>query len=360
MVIRRTAFGIFGFGIGVVIALVMLELLMRLLPVNLGNLGTRNTTLWPMHGFEANAPFVYSHGWEMQNVRFGETNNYGQAAPFNFKANVRPVVVVGDSYIESRMNDYSETIQAQLARLSGVNDTYGFGLGGLALSDYLALSNQLRSEFAPRAAVFLITDGDVTESLIPMTGRHYFRINNGVVQTYYDPYIPGLLRYLRPLVGEIALLRYLQNNLRFTVQNLRKRLGSKPEGNQKDRTDSENHHRLAIDFFLANLAQELGVSPACTALLIDTEESRLALYEKSDIVQLTTDSENTRHYLLTRAKQLGFQIVDLRKVFTTAYQRSNAQFDRWPVDLHFNGRGHRIAAEQAFAALQNSGGDCFR
>jgi hypothetical protein len=108
----------------------------------------------------------------MLNAQRGTTNNYGQVAPFDYRPGRRPVVVIGDSYVESLMNAYDDTLQAQLAQRIGARDAvYGFGISGLSASDYVALARQARDEFAPSAAVILVTDGDLSESLFARLGN---------------------------------------------------------------------------------------------------------------------------------------------------------------------------------------------
>jgi hypothetical protein len=53
---------------------------------------------------------------------------------------------------------------------------YGLRANGLSIGDYLAVSEMAAPEFSPSAAVLLIVDGDVIESLLRQIGRYNFTV----------------------------------------------------------------------------------------------------------------------------------------------------------------------------------------
>src|ERR1700682_2896782 len=164
------------FCMGAAAVLVALELALRTLPVSVGLYQSGRPDLWPLHNFKAHVPYTHSTTWELQSARHGRTNNYGQLAPFDSIPGSRPVIVVGDSYIESQMNDYRDTLQGYLGTMLGARErVYGMGVSGMSMSDYLMLANQASAEFAPRAAVFLLVDGDISDSLVDQAGQYHFR-----------------------------------------------------------------------------------------------------------------------------------------------------------------------------------------
>src|SRR5690242_8084630 len=131
--VRRALFHAALFAVGAAAALVALELGLRLLPVSVGMFQSERSDLWPLHSLQPHVSYTYSMTWEMQNARHGRTNNYGQLAPFDYVEGSRPVIVVGDSYVESAMNDFRDTLQGQLgAMLAPAVPVYGFGVSGLS------------------------------------------------------------------------------------------------------------------------------------------------------------------------------------------------------------------------------------
>jgi hypothetical protein len=57
----------------------------------------------------------------------------------------------------------------------------------LSISDYLALSRLARDEFKPAAAVLLLSDGDISESVIDQTGHYWFSVRGDGVALNYRP-----------------------------------------------------------------------------------------------------------------------------------------------------------------------------
>ena len=142
--------------LGVVLALALLEIVLRFLPVPMGLYRTQRYDEWPLRSYEPKLPYTYSKSWALRNAHRGMTNNYGHIAPFDFHKDSAPVIVLGDSFVEGLMNAYPETLQGRLGALLGdPQSVYGLGVSGLSISDYLALSRLARDEFKPAAAVVL-------------------------------------------------------------------------------------------------------------------------------------------------------------------------------------------------------------
>src|SRR5688572_7193775 len=92
------------FGCGVLVLLALLEAGLRMLPTVSGLAPNPDTQAWPLRNYEASRPYQYSSGWAMLNAHRGTTNNYGHIAPHDFRPASRPLIVIGDSYVESLMN----------------------------------------------------------------------------------------------------------------------------------------------------------------------------------------------------------------------------------------------------------------
>jgi hypothetical protein len=149
-----------------------MEGLLRLLPVSSGLQPGPDTASWPLHNYEAHRPYRYSYTWAMLNAHAGVTNNYGHIAASDYRAGSRPLVVIGDSFIESLMNDHGDTLQGILGqRLGPSRPVYGLGASALSASDYLILAGQANAEFSPAAAAFLISDWGHLRKPIRAAGR---------------------------------------------------------------------------------------------------------------------------------------------------------------------------------------------
>ena len=357
LVLRRAAL----FCAGAAAALIALELALRLLPVTFGlnQVERVNTDLWPLHNFQAHAPYTHSMTWEMRNARHGRTNNFGQLAPFDYVAGSRPIIVVGDSYIEAQMNDYRDTLQGHLGNMVGpAGLVYGFGASGLSLSDYLAVASQASAEFTPRAAVFLVINGDISESLIDQIGHYYFReTTDGLTLEFHSKRFNFLLQRIQQGVRDIRLYRYVTQNLRFTFPELAPVFReAKAHGSAVPVGQQETAQYAVVDRFLAELPGRSGIEPRCIAFLLDGD--RYALYD-ARLASPLADLPEARAYFMRRASELGYRVADLQPLFREHFKRHRRHFDYYPVDHHLNGLGHRLAAEQAYDLLfRRAGGRC--
>jgi hypothetical protein len=341
--------------LGAVTVLVLLELALHFLPVSTGMRRTDESTRWPLQDTPPHSAYSYSITWAMLNAHRGVTNNYGHVAPFDYSRDSHPVVVIGDSFVESLMNDYADTLQGQLGRKIGRREgVYGLGVSGLSASDYVALSRQARDEFHPSAAVFVISDGDLSESLLRQRGTYFLVPQSNALDLSYlptEPHGQGAAATLRQAVADLALHRYLQVNLQFSLDKVLAVFGK--SGDEEDLQGSPPEATLAeqrrvADWFLAELTTSLGLPAKCVALLVDTD--RYAIY-RSDLASARKDLPAARQYLIQRGRKLGFAVSDLDTVFQERFARDHVKFDYFPIDRHWNKFGHGVAADEAYRLL---------
>ncbi len=343
-------------GLGVLAVLLFLEVVLRFLPVSMGLYRTEQVERWPLVGYEPHLPYTYSFTWAMLNAHRGVTNNYGQIAPFDYQSGSHPLVVIGDSFVESLMNDYADTLKGQLAaRLGSEELVYGLGLSGLSVGDYLVLARQAKQEFRPAAAVFLLIDGDIGESLTPRLGYHYLAPEDGGLTLRYRPMpASSAMRRIRKQIGDISLYRYFQANLAFSPKALRKPL--RPAAAHAVGSGSANSdvrfQLQAVEWFLAELPAATGLPPECIALLLDSD--RYALYDSRQ-ASTPKDRPEARSALITEAARRGFRVGDLANAFRAAYEGNHEKLDYWPFDRHWNRAGHGVAAAEAYRLLYGDG-----
>lgn len=337
---------------GALLVVVLLECILRLLPVSMGRHRTDQFERWPLQNLEPRLPYAYSISWAMLNAQRGVTNNYGHIAPFDYRKGSHPILVIGDSFIESLMNDYADTLQGQLSRkIDTLNPVYGLGVSGLSASDYLALSRLARDEFSPVAAVFLITDGDFSESLGARLGNYFLVPNGDELKLGYAPMKgKSAFKKIRESIGDIAIYRYFQANLQFSLDNVVKVFRHAPVSNVGSgrAVNDVRRQRQVADWLLAELPAGLRLAPECIVFLMDSD--RYALY-KPDLASARKDSPEVRRHFIERAQKLGFKVSDLDSVFRKRYAQDQTKFDHWPIDRHWNRIGHGIGAEEAYQLL---------
>lgn len=337
---------------GAIFSIVLIEAVLRQLPVTMGLYRTTQFARWPLQSSEPALPYANSHGWTMFNSHRGVTNNYGHIASFDYKKNSQPVLVIGDSFIESLMNDYADTLQAQLGRmLDEPESVYGLGVSGLSASDYVALSHLARDEFSPKAAIFLITDGDFSESLRKRIGNYYLVPNGASFKLEYAPLKDeSFMRKVRSAVGDISIYRYFQVNLQFSTAKLLDGFRNKPEPQAQSITpvENSNEQKKIAEWFLTELPSALGLSPECIVFLMDSD--RYAIY-KAQLASPRKDNPEVRKHFIEQAHRLGFMVSDLDPVFRTLYATNHIKFDYWPQDRHWNRVGHGVGAKEAYRLL---------
>jgi hypothetical protein len=341
--------------LGTLLAVVLLEVVLRFLPVSMGTHRSLAFARWPLEYTVPRSPYHYSIGWLMRNAHHGVTNNYGHVAPFDFKAHGRPTLVIGDSYIESLMNDYGDSLQGQLGRRIGAPDSvYGLGVSGASVSGYVGLARLAQREFEPTAAVILLSDGDLSESTQRAVGTHFLKKRaDGGFDLVFEP-IPGvpLSTRIRNVIGDFSLHRYLQVNLQFAPENIWQVFAAGqaavPQSRPIDSPERVEQQQRIADWFLDQLPASLGVAPRCIVLLLDAD--RYAIY-KPELASIPKDAPAARAYAAEEARRRGFQVIDLGPIFRERYAADHQKFDHYPIDRHWNRRGHGVAAEEAFRLL---------
>ena len=348
----------FYFLLGILVSALALETVLRFLPVTRGLFRTVEADRWPLNAFTPHTRYTYSMTWDFQNSQTGYTNNYGHLAPFDFVKNSRPVLVLGDSFIEAQMLRYPDTLQGQLERRIGANvPVYGMGFSGNSIAEYLAIARMAKDEFQPRAAVILMIDGDISESIGASPNHYFFEFKDGQPKLQYQAFRGmSVARRIREPLGDSALYRYVFSNLRFTPGNLMSWPSVAPTiAEERNVQVNLSRERSVVDLFLGEFSVQSGIPPHCTVFLFDSD--RTELYESGHGTRASTDSVELSRYFTRRAEQAGYNVIDLKTKFASHYRLHHQRFDFWPIDRHWNWLGHKLAAEAAFISLTKSA-DC--
>ena len=338
---------------GMFLTLFACELFLNLLPVSRPL--TPTAQAWPLHGYAAHQAYQYSLGWAMQNAHAGSTNNYGQISSRDYLAASRPLIVVGDSYVEALMNEEPARLQSQLSQRLADPQVYSFGLSGLSASDYLVMARQTREEFGPRAVAFVITDGDFSESLIKQIGRYQLQfVGENDASLVFTPLQPNpMMEWLRAHHAPSAFIDYLRYNLAMNPSKLLAGFRPAPSKVSPEQKHAGLPAGLRVaDWFLTELPAATGLPAECIALLVDSD--RYGLYDPR-LASRPKDAPEVRAYFIDEAAKLGFTVVDLQPVFRAGYAADRRKFDHWPIDRHWNVYGHRIVAEQLLKRWRSNG-----
>jgi len=161
-------------------------------------------------------------------------------------------------------------------------------------------------------------------------------------------------------VGDISLYRYLQVNLGLSLPRLSpaarpKRAPHAAAPKAAELTDARLHQ--AVGYLLRNLPATLGLPPRCVAFLLDSD--RYAIY-KPEQASKRLDNPQLRGHFQRKATAQGFRVADMDGIIRAPYARDQIKFDYWPLDRHWNGVGHNVAAATAYRLLYDAPGESCR
>lgn len=342
--------------LGMLLGILALEICFRLLPVNRGLVRLEPSVEWPLSNYRPHVTYSYSRSWSLLNPQHGRSNNYGHLASFDYEPGGAAVAVIGDSYIEARMNRFNDTIQAQLGDMLGLQrKVYGLGANGLSIADYLVLSKQAATEFEPAAFVYVIVDNDLSEAVVRRKGWHHFASSSPSFPVYV-PEREGKRSWMNDFLASSSLYRYLKGNLGVSFDfaavyrspaNAAPAIAVAPARRAMEIS--------AIKQFVAMLPEATGLPSSCHIFLLDTD--RYAIYDQRK-ASTPIDAAALKTHFLDEAKSAGLTIIDLAPLFAADYASENKKFDYFPNDRHWNWRGHHIAALAAKQALQGSASSC--
>jgi hypothetical protein len=339
---------------GFVLTVLALELLLRALPVTgKGVYGAEFDPDWPMHHMLPDTHFTYSAGWNLENVHEGAINNMGYVAPFDFVAGSSGIVVLGDSYIESLMNDYDTTLQGRL-RKAFDTQVMPFANSGGSMPDYLAVAKLISSRFKPEWGIILLTEGDFVEG---------FSYNKG----YYswdpgrDPPVKligteqersALVKWAR----QLALVRYLRYNLKVNVSRLihaEPVLPAKPVAIECEPVTLSAQDTRLVDTFVKELPAAFGLDPSRVILIFDADRKTLYVPGPREKRCDTRDSV-AQALVRSQARAQGMHVLETDPLFSDYYARTRQRVDYSPVDWHWNGEAHRLVAEKVAGIINGT------
>lgn len=356
---RRTAYLLAG----AVAMLVLIELGLRLLPTLGGVYAADAKPSWPARTAIAHMRYTYSHGWNLRNVHHGRINNFGYVAPFDYRSGSSGLVVIGNSYVESEMNDYANTLQGLLGRLLLYPRTVmAFGTSGADLPHYLGIAQLVHRHFAPQWAIIVIVEGDYVNGFKAMPGFYHWATG----RTPPIALTPEATRSrLDKLVRRLAIVRYLRGDLAFTWSNLislhRPGMAADLAARGQAGTSAAAapactpEHLSDLDKRLtARTVQAFPIAlglPASRIILV-FDSDRKAIYEGRVPDEPCTNRDTlARERLMKLAAASGMHVIDSYPVFRRYYLATHLHLDYLPADMHWNGAAHRLMAQQVAAVI---------
>jgi hypothetical protein len=353
MKMRKLMTGTIAFLAGGATILMLLELVLRVVPVREGAYAAEPNAAWPAHTLIANSNYTFSTGWNTNNIHHGHINNFGYVSPFDYQEGSSGVVVIGDSFIESMMNEYGDALQGVLAReLRPPQQVMNFGMSGADLAHYLGTAQLVGQHFTPSWAVLVITVGDYSGSFSTEPG--YYRWapeRDPPIRLVPEIHRSPMTQFLRSL----ALVRYVRGNLAIRFEDLihvQRAHGAKEECAYT--SFSQKDEQITTKFVNA-LPRVLGLPSGHVILVFDSD--RKALYAGSTpaaATQCPNIDQLARNRLMQLAATGGMRVIDSGPIFRDYYAATHQHLDFLPQDGHWNAKAHGLIAHAVAGVINDA------
>jgi len=360
---KNTILGITSILLAFLLTLLLLELFLQFLPVSNPPSNVPISPTNPIYRKEPNKDYINSQGRFFDIVTKKRSNNYGFINRQDYFPNATSplLAIIGDSKVEATQVDDDITFTGLLQQKVGENGRiYSFGFGGTQLPMYLAYARYAQQNFHPDGMVFVIVGNDYDESISTYNNKpnfyFFYPTENATLTWKLNPYQLGIddriLRYS-------ALYRYFKNNLNGVAQieflrgKMNNLLSSEKTGFNPisiyagDASMHVDHERVqlsqkGVDEYLRLLPEMTGLPPNKILLVVEGRSYPEEL-EKSNSFLVFFDI--MREYLMQKAREGGFEIIDLQEAFFEHFKQNHQRFE-FPTDAHWSDVGHQVVAEQ--------------
>ncbi|MFT3804563.1 MAG: hypothetical protein QM766_25530 [Burkholderiaceae bacterium] len=329
---------IFRFILGVLIAVVLAEGLLRVLPVSTatesGYYIDPEILTYPAHHV-----WTSSTGWDLKNAHRHLSNNAGFLADRDFVPDPNAIALIGDSYVEASMLDPDDRPAAQLARLISTRPVYAMGGPGSSLLDYAERIRFAATTYGIRDFVLLLERADVRQALCGSGNIHGPCIDRQTLVLRDEHQPPPTL--MKRLVRQSAFAQYLFGQLKIDPQSaMRMMFGriSADEQREPERrsaqveTDGMKAFEAVVDDFASKTQRYV---KGRLIVVIDGDRSRI--YQG-----LEPRPDPSLDLLIARLHAQRIPIVDGQPLLAEYYQRSSRRLDVGPYDHHLNPVGVRL------------------
>jgi hypothetical protein len=350
--IRRIVLGSGALLFGMFFASAFLELTLRLLPVCSGEVGADPDRNWPAHHLIPNSAYTFSAGWDFENVRRGRINNMGYVAPVDYWAGTAAIVVVGDSFVQSMMNSYRETLQGALPSfLNGPALVMNFGISGATLPHDLGVAGLVGSRFTPRWAVVVVTHGNFTGGFKASPGYyHWVSGSNSGVELTPETMKGPVLKFIRGLF----LTEYVRANLGADLRRLLHDRGREASEPCAPAELSAGDKQL-IAYFVDELPTRFNLPASHVVIVFDADREAIYRGEPEwSWRRCASRDEQARRLLARAAAERDINVIEMDPIFRAYFASIGNHLDYSPTDKHWNGAAHILAAKEVAKIINAS------
>jgi hypothetical protein len=348
---RRQVIHTVGLVGGMLFALCALNATLWALPVQDGLFIGDTDPDWPAFHFVPHMRFTHSDGWNLRDVVHGHTNNLGYLAPFDYAYGDSGIIVVGDSFVESAMNAYPDSLQGQLKIPSAERvPIMNFGYSGASLSDYLGVASLAGRKFRVDWLVVVVVPGDFVDGYGSEPG--FFRwAPDRVVPVERVP-DHGTKGSLKKFIRSLAIVRYVKGQLGVSLQSLLGFSQGKAQAGcaapHLEPGDAELIRSVTRSFPGA-----AGVTPSRVIFDFDPDIHPLHDQRLMGGRSLCPTRDSLARKLFARiSAESGIHVIDIQPIFAAYVTATHERIDL--PDSHWNAVGNRLAAEAVADVIEHA------
>lgn len=340
----------FGFTIGFLITLALLELFIQLAEVNALNNEKQDKLLGSRLNPSSN--FLYfNEGFSVGKVN--EYGYYGPSYPRTKDANVERIALIGDSYVEGvqvfERNHFRNKLENLLNQVNNSSNSYqvlNFGRSGFNLNDAYCYYENFVKQFNPTVKLIFVSPGDLVNRG-PIASRPYALLQNEDIVIDYGFSKSEKYKFKESTAafrGKSVILGYLVKTLELIRTDNYKyilfgKFSSIGEGTER-KTKKEKKKEI---------------------LSYITKKIILKLRNQDFIFVVHTETTiNDYDYLvkdfLEFSKDNKVKVINLSPLFESL-KTNTINYNYWPVTNkkgHFNQRGHNEIAKFLYEMINKS------
>lgn len=263
----------------------------------------------------------------------------------------RPILIIGDSYVEGLSVDVNGHFAELLGTALGAKqNVYRMGIGGAPLSQYL---NMLRNEglkYRPSLVIINIAHNDFAESYFKSNSIYdscfmKLAIEDGKIKNEIQPapYREGIIDLIRSS-ATWRLFRYRMHFDFSAVKKLLKYQDKHYEANIDVNDIKDKKGNLLITEYVFNKIKSLAQENSFKVLFImDGERGRI--YENSpDINDYSKGALQLNKMASDVAKTNNMELIDMHAIFLADYEKNHRPFNT-EEDFHWNEYGNQLVAK---------------
>lgn len=318
---------------GALLALLVLELVFRVLPVS-----TATRTGYHIHpyilSYPPNHQFTTATGWDLKNAHIHKANNYGFLAERDFSYAPTALGLVGDSFVEANMLRAEDRLAPRLEAILGGRPVYALGGPGSSLLDYAERIRFAHKTFGIKQFVVVLERGDLKQSLCGSGHNHGPCLDPKTLKRQIA--LQPQADWTKKLFRESALAQYLFSQLKINSgASIRKSKGLPPESRLPitESPEGEAIAKAVTENFFQLIESQTGIK---LIFLLDVDRTRLF----DDSAQQEPEIELFKAY----ATNKGIQTVSPLSAFRNFRKESGLILEVGPYDAHWNREAIRILA----------------